>query len=164
MNFDKRMLADNVEYGFTLNPEEQCYDAKNDEQFVCAYSAFILLLRKWTNILDDIVLYPEYSPAHSTGARKSPPRLHFHGKTKVNSFAFYTYGQRMIDSKCSYAFNSKVDMEYCTKNKEPMMGWCKKWKLPYPLRMKHLQNKELLGRCKSWALRTRTKGTLCKLS
>ncbi len=139
INAEKLMVSDDTDYGFTLNGDEQYEKAPTDERFVLTYTHCLEQISKFQNILPDICLYPEYSPARSTGNYKGQcPRLHFHGKTRVDSFRFYTYGYKKIDLHYTYAFNDNVDIEYCQKNKKLMKKWCKKYNLPYEITYKSI--------------------------
>ncbi len=152
ISWNKLMLCDKTDYGFSLNGDEQYGNSPSDERFVLTYTHCLDQISKFINVLPDITLYPEYSPAKTTGVSKGMcPRLHFHGRVTVDSFRFYTYGYKKIDLHYTYAFSENVDIEYCQKNKKLMKQWCDKYKLPYEITYSNIHKaKSVLS---TWRLR-----------
>lgn len=134
----KLMLQDDKEYGLTLNPSEQCFQSKNDEQFACAYAVFLQRLNYLKPYMKEIELYPEYAPGKIMNKKMTRPRLHFHGKVIFNSFRMYTKGFEIVLNHNTYKINDKVDLHYCKKNRNPMENWCKEYGFPYKITWKNL--------------------------
>ncbi len=147
---DKLMMDEDTIYGFTLNPAEQCYTAPTDQTFIQCYAVFVKRLLALKEIYPYVELYPEYTSCMSVGFKKTQPRLHFHGACTIDAFKFYTYGSARTLKYHSYDFNVKTDLEYCTKNRDPMKKWCSDWHVPYQITWESLDKPEVKNLLKSW--------------
>lgn len=151
----KTMLKPDTWYGITLNPADQFRNAKPwDRQFIWSYANFFHNLLSVMPFFTDIELYPEYSPGqHIKGKLQSIiPRLHFHGRVKVDVKRFYMSGAEKLLLFCTFDISNKVDMEYCKKNQAVMQNiFLSDYPLiPYKLGLKAINSGKLRKFMQVW--------------
>lgn len=128
---NKQMLKDDTWYGITLNYDKDYTEIKNDNRFAITYANLLSDIGTLIHIFPEFVLFPEYPKGLTNSGRAGFPRLHLHGKVKIDTFRYYTYGCIKISRHFIYQFEDKICDDYYTKCKEPMEEWCNAYGLPY---------------------------------